>query len=123
MRKLLVIGALVSALMTLGLAPHAGAYHEAYWCDGNADYYSQNQFRGLKMQTINRSWWYSDHDFIALRFDPSGNETYRQWVPGSSWHTTTTQDGYDRWRRTVIQRAGYSLAYWEMHQYSHGGCS
>jgi hypothetical protein len=122
MTKLFVVGAAIAAALTLAMAPAADGYHRNALCDYNYGYYSSNQYRSLAMTATNYAYWYSDHDFIAIRVDPAGNETYRQWVPGSSAHESWTTDGYDRWRRTVIQRAGYTQAYWYMEQWSHAYC-
>ena len=116
----------VLAAVLLALAPSATAHHEGVLCD----YLPNRGLAGgatqwpLPYRWLNWTYWDADRDYIALRRDGSGNETYRQWIPGGppSARTTTTH-GYDEFRTSGIQRAGYTFTTYSIRQWSHDGCA
>jgi hypothetical protein len=118
-RLLLLLGMLV---LSAALALPAAANHANTGCASGEGTFSNNEKRYLPYYNINWSGWNAYGDYIAIREDIGGNETYHQSVPGSSSHQTTTPDGLDRYLRTVIQRGGYSSVQWFMHEWSHFYC-
>jgi hypothetical protein len=115
----------IAAVALLVAADAVLAGHMGYACNARFGSYSNNALEwidGADLDYINWSVWGSNRDFVGKRQDIDGTITYSQWVPGGSWHRTTTVDGYDRYLRTGIQRAGYTGADYEMRDYSHAGC-
>jgi hypothetical protein len=122
-----VLGALVlvmaaCTLLALAGARGASANHGNTLCDSGSGDYSNNEKRFLQYHYINWSVHFSNGDFIAIREDIGGNETFRQWYPAWSEISVTTPDGYDRYLRAGIQRAGYPSHYWYVTEYSHLYC-
>lgn len=111
--------------LVLVIVPPAAGHHEGVLCD----YLPQ---RGLGANAtqwpapyrwLNWTYWDSDREYIGLRKDAYGNVTFRQWFPASPPSArTTTFDGYDEYRTSGIQRAGYTFATYSIRQWSHDGC-
>lgn len=122
--KLACVVASVAAAVavTATLAGPAVASHRGVQCDAAYGYISDNQKAYLYYANINWSDWASDLAYHAIRVDLAGNETFHQYAPAGGGTSTTTSDGYDVYRRTVIQRGGYSSTYFQMFEYSHAGC-
>jgi hypothetical protein len=86
--------------------------HAYTYCDGWSGYYSNNQKIPLAYHYINISTWNGNLDFIGIREDIGGNETFHQWWPGGTTGAqTNTSDGHDRYLRTINQRAGYASSW------------
>jgi hypothetical protein len=115
---------LVALAVALSAMP-AQANHPGVFCDGVSNHgISNNAIHWpVRFQWINYSFWISNLDYIALRKDGQGNITFRQFYPGGVQGYTTTSNGYDRFRTTGIQRAGYSFATYSLEQWSHDGCA
>ena len=119
-----VRAAALATLVCVFAAP-ASADHEGVLCD----YLPQHGIGShathwpLPYRWLNWTYWDSDHDYIGLRRDGHGNITFRQWFPGGPPSArTTTYHGYDEFRTSGIQRAGYSFATYSIRQWSHDGC-
>lgn len=118
----IVLVAAVCVVQALAGAGGASANHGNTLCDSGSGNFSNNEKRFLQYHYINWSVHYSDGDFIAIREDIAGNETFRQGYPAYSEPHVTTPDGYDRYLRAGIQRGGYASNYWYLTEYSHLYC-
>lgn len=104
------------------VAPNASANHNNTQCDRFEAYISNNNKYFLRYANMNWSHWLIYVDYIAIREDIAGNETFRQLVsPGTGLDVTTT-DGLDRYLRTGTQRAGYSSEFAIFSEWSHFYC-
>lgn len=118
-------GAVLAAFVVLVafvFALPASANHANTGCDSGEGTFSNNEKRYLIYANINWSSWSAYGDYIAIRENIAGNETYRQYNLASSSDQTTTPDGLDSYLRTVIQRGGYSSVQWFMQEWSHLYC-
>lgn len=88
---------------------------------GGPDYFDQVFMPPA--QYINWTVWHSNLAYVARRH--YGHDlnvvTYEQYWPGDL-HSTTTEDGLDRYRISSMTRGGYTAAWWEMVEYSHESC-
>lgn len=104
------------------LAAPSSAGHPNGLCDDSEGWHGDNAETFLDIQWINISYWGSTHDYTARRYNSAFDVTYQQYVAGGGQHTTNTSNGFDFYRRTSIQRAGYTTVSYFERQYSHTNC-
>jgi hypothetical protein len=90
-----------------------------YTCGQGSGTYSNNEWASLGLAHVIRSDWSSDKAYNAYRIDASGSATYQKYISSGYW---TFSNSVDAFRRTAMQRGGYTVATWSMSQYSQNGC-
>jgi hypothetical protein len=125
-KRLALLACIGGVAIATALVPSASGHHEGVLCDyvGNRGI-SQNDVQWpLPFRWLNWTYWDSNRDYIGLRKDGQGNLTFRQLFPPSPPSArTTTPSGYDEFRTSGIQRAGYTFATYSIRQWSHDGCA
>ncbi|HEY8777920.1 MAG TPA: hypothetical protein VIM23_03150 [Gaiellaceae bacterium] len=92
-------------------------------CYANGGTYSNNQEVTLGYSWTFQSDYGSHLDYVAKRYDIYSNPTLNHYqdvsVYGQNYTFTNPVDAY---RRTAMQRGGYSSTNWGMNQWAQGSC-
>lgn len=116
------LGATLLTAAILIFPPRSLATHTNL-CAFAWSWYSGNQSRTLKIQSVHGSSWESNKDYTAIRKRPDGSVSYSNNVdvPSGDSVLLITHNPIDVDRRTLIENRTGSVANYTISQYSESG--